>query len=86
MSYLLEGEVVIEQDGQQPITVRPGGFLNCPKGTKSRWIIRKTCKKVFVLRSPEPMGQLLPGAEMSEGALCFRRGAIRAGVRMNGFS
>jgi hypothetical protein len=27
-----------------------------PKGTKSRWIIRKACKKVFVLRSPEPMG------------------------------
>jgi uncharacterized cupin superfamily protein len=56
MSYLLEGEVVIEQDGQQPITVRPGDFLNCPKGTKSRWIIKKACKKVFVLRSPEPMG------------------------------
>ena len=56
MSYLLEGEVVIEQDGQQPITIRPGDFLNCPKGTKSRWIIKKACKKVFVLRSTEPMG------------------------------
>jgi uncharacterized cupin superfamily protein len=56
MSYLLEGEVVIEQDGQQPITVRLGDFLNCPKSTKSRWIIKKACKKVLVLRSPEPMG------------------------------
>ncbi len=56
MSHLLEDEVVIEQDGRQPITVRPGDFLNCPKGTKSRWIIKKACKKVFVLRSPESMG------------------------------
>jgi uncharacterized cupin superfamily protein len=56
MSYLLEGEVVIEQDGQQPITVRLGDVLSCPKGTKSRWIIEKACKKGFVLRGPKPMG------------------------------
>jgi cytochrome c len=56
MSYLLEGEVVIEQDGAEPLTVRPGDFLNCPKGTRSRWTVTKACKKVFFLRSPEPMG------------------------------
>ena len=56
MSYLLEDEIIIEQEGAQPITVRPGDFLNCPKGTKSRWIVTRACKKVFVLRSPEPMG------------------------------
>ncbi len=56
MSYLLEGEIIIEQEGTQAITVRPGDFLNCPKGTKSRWIVKKACKKVFFLRSPQPMG------------------------------
>jgi uncharacterized protein len=56
MSYLLEGEIVIEQDGVPPITVRPGDFLNCPKGTRSRWTVKQACKKVFFLRSPEPMG------------------------------
>ena len=56
MSYFLEGEILIEQEGAQPITVGPGDFLNCPKGTKSRWIVKKACKKVFFLRSPEPMG------------------------------
>jgi uncharacterized cupin superfamily protein len=56
MSYLLEGEVVIEQEGQPAVTVRPGDFLNCPKGTRSRWTVRKSCKKVFFLRSEQPMG------------------------------
>jgi len=56
MSYLLEGEIVIEEEGARTITVRPGDFLMCPKGTKSRWIVKKACKKVFFLRSPEPMG------------------------------
>ena len=56
MSYLLEGEITIEQDGAPPITLRPGDFLMCPKGTRSRWTVKKACKKVFVLRSPEPMG------------------------------
>jgi uncharacterized cupin superfamily protein len=56
MSYLLEGEVVIEQEGALPLTVRPGDFLNCPKGTRSRWTVTKACKKVFFLRSVEPMG------------------------------
>ena len=56
MSYLLEGEIVIEEEDARPITVRPGDFLMCPKGTKSRWIVKKACKKVFFLRSPVPMG------------------------------
>jgi uncharacterized protein len=56
MSYLLEGEIIIEQEGAQPITVRPGDFLMLPKGTKYRWTVKKACKKVFFLRSPEPMG------------------------------
>ena len=56
MSYLLEGEIVIEQDGVHPITVHPGDFLNCPKGTRSRWTVKQACKKVFFLRSPQPMG------------------------------
>ena len=56
MSYLLEGEIIIEQEGRPTITVRPGDFLTCPKGTKSRWVVTKACKKVFFLRSPEPMG------------------------------
>ena len=56
MSYLLEGEIMIEQEGAQPITVRPGDFLMIPKGTKSRWTIKKACRKVFFLRSPQPMG------------------------------
>src|SRR6266849_1900296 len=63
MGYLLyhAGEVasapVAEERGAQSITVRPGDFLMCPKGTKSRWIVKTACKKVFFLRSPEPMGE-----------------------------
>jgi uncharacterized cupin superfamily protein len=56
MSYLLEGEIIIEQDDAQPITVRPGDFLMCPNGTRSRWTVKKACKKIFFLRSPEPLG------------------------------
>ena len=57
MSYLLEGEILIEQEGSPAITVRPGDLLNCPKGTRSKWTIKQACKKVFFLRTPEPMGQ-----------------------------
>jgi uncharacterized cupin superfamily protein len=56
MSYILEGEIIIEQEGVQAITVRPGDFLNCPQGTKSRCIVKQACKKIFFLRSPAPMG------------------------------
>jgi len=56
MSYLLEGEIIIDKRAHNQSRFDRADFLNCPKGTKSRWIVKKACKKVFFLRSPQPMG------------------------------
>ena len=34
MSYLLEGEIIIEQEGAQPITVRPGRLSQLSQGNQ----------------------------------------------------
>jgi uncharacterized protein len=56
MAYLLEGELVIQEASGEQLQVKPGDFFFSPRGTKSRWIIKKTIKKVFFLRSPHPLG------------------------------
>jgi uncharacterized protein len=56
MAYLLEGELTIQQDTGEQIVVKPGDFFFSRKGSKSRWVIAKALKKVFFIRTPEPLG------------------------------
>ncbi len=56
MAYLLEGELVIQEASGEQVQVKPGDFFFSPQGTKSRWIVKKPIKKVFFLRSPQPLG------------------------------
>jgi uncharacterized protein len=57
MAYLLEGELTIQhQDSAEPVRLKPGDFFFSPKGTRSQWIVEKPVKKVFFLRSSEPLG------------------------------
>jgi uncharacterized protein len=56
MSYILEGEVSIESSGGSPLKIKAGDFFFIPKGSKTRWVVTKPIKKVFFLRSPEPLG------------------------------
>ena len=56
MAYLLEGELIIQQASGEQTHIRPGDFFFSPKGTQSRWIVKKPVKKVFFLRTPEPLG------------------------------
>jgi hypothetical protein len=55
MAYLLEGELTIQPKMGQPIHLKPGDFFFSPKGTESRWTVTKSVKKVFFLRTAEPL-------------------------------
>lgn len=55
MCYILEGEASVEADGQT-INLKPGDFAFFESGTKALWIVKRAIKKVFALRSAEPMG------------------------------
>ncbi len=55
MAYLLEGELVIQEASGEQTQVKAGDFFFSPQGTKSRWIVKKPIKKVFFLRSPQPL-------------------------------
>jgi uncharacterized cupin superfamily protein len=50
MALLLEGELIIEQDSGPRVHIRPGDFFFVPRGTKTRWIVVKTLKKVYFSR------------------------------------
>lgn len=56
MAYLLEGELVIQDETGKQTQVNPGDFFFSANGTKSRWTVKRAIKKVFFLRSPEPLG------------------------------
>jgi uncharacterized cupin superfamily protein len=56
IAYLLEGELTIQQHTGEHVHLKPGDFFFSPKGTQSRWIVEKPLKKVFFLRTSEPLG------------------------------
>jgi uncharacterized cupin superfamily protein len=56
MAYLLEGELIIEEAPGKRVLVHPGDVFFLRKGSETRWIVKKDIKKVFFLRSPEPLG------------------------------
>ena len=56
MAYLLEGELTIQhQHTGEQTHVKPGDFFFSPKGTQSRWVVEKPVKKLFFLRTSEPL-------------------------------
>ena len=53
--YFVEGEATItDQDGKS-VTYQGGDFFFVPAGTSSTWEVTKSVRKVFHLRSDEPV-------------------------------
>lgn len=52
---LSEGDVTISEEGGETYTLGPGDVVHFPIGLKTHWHVRKTVKKVFVIRTPEPL-------------------------------
>lgn len=52
---LTEGEVTITEDGGETYTLGPGDLVQFPLGLKTHWHVKKTVKKSFVIRTPEPL-------------------------------
>jgi uncharacterized cupin superfamily protein len=47
--HVLEGELTIEVDGGDSVTLTPGDIASFPKGQSSTWHITKPFKKFFVI-------------------------------------
>ena len=47
--HALEGELVIELESGEKITLRPGDVVSFAKGTKSTWTVTEPFKKLFVI-------------------------------------
>jgi uncharacterized cupin superfamily protein len=47
--HVLEGEVTIDVEGVDPVTLRPGDIASFPKGQSSTWHITQPFKKFFVI-------------------------------------
>jgi uncharacterized cupin superfamily protein len=45
--YFLEGDVIVEPDGGQPVVMGKGDFVTFPKGMSCTWKIRKDVKKHY---------------------------------------
>lgn len=44
--YVIEGEISIKIEDEN-YQIKPGDFVECPKGLKSRWEIKKAVKKHY---------------------------------------
>jgi uncharacterized cupin superfamily protein len=47
-AHILEGHVVVSQEGGPTLDLRPGDIATFPKGARTRWHIRAPLKKAFV--------------------------------------
>ncbi len=47
-AVILEGEIVVTQEGGPTLHLRAGDVATFPKGARTRWEIRSRLKKVFV--------------------------------------
>jgi uncharacterized cupin superfamily protein len=52
---LSEGEVSISEEAGETYTLIAGDLVHFPLGLKTRWHVKKTVKKIFFLRTPEPL-------------------------------
>jgi len=53
--YLLAGEVLVSDSAGNTMTLRPGDIAEFPRGTTAVWDVRKAVRKVFTLRTQEPL-------------------------------
>jgi uncharacterized cupin superfamily protein len=47
--HMLEGEIAIALESDDPVTLRAGDIASFPKGAKSTWEVRSPMKKFFVI-------------------------------------
>jgi uncharacterized cupin superfamily protein len=52
--HVLEGEVMIREEGGPTHTLRAGDSAHFPLGLKTYWHVPKYVRKFFTLRTPEP--------------------------------
>lgn len=52
---LTEGEVTIREENGGTYTLGPGDVVHFPLGLKTYWDVKATVKKVFFIRTPEPL-------------------------------
>lgn len=53
--HVLEGEVTVTEEDGETYTLRPGDTAHFPIGLKTRWQVPEFVKKVFTLRTPQPL-------------------------------
>lgn len=53
--HILEGEVTIAQQGGPTVTLKPGDAAHFPVGLKTEWLVPRYVKKVFTVRTSEPL-------------------------------
>ncbi len=46
-AYVLEGEIIVTPDGEAPITIVAGDYVEFPAGLKSFWQVTKTLRKHY---------------------------------------
>ena len=52
---ILEGEATIQEESGKTVTLRRGDLAHFPKGMKSVWTVPNYVRKVFTLRTDEPL-------------------------------
>lgn len=53
--HILEGEVTIREEAGASHTLRAGDIAHFPLGLKTHWHVPRYVKKVFTLRTPQPL-------------------------------
>lgn len=53
--HILEGEVTIREEGGETRTLRAGDIAHFPLGLTTHWHVPRYVKKVFTLRTPQPL-------------------------------
>jgi uncharacterized protein len=53
--HILEGEVTIKQESGPTVTLRPGDTAHFPLGLKTEWLVPHHVRKVFTVRTAEPL-------------------------------
>ncbi|MDB5336675.1 MAG: hypothetical protein JWN70_2294 [Planctomycetaceae bacterium] len=54
--HIQEGEVIIHEEGSPTHHLRRGDLAHFPLGLKTVWHVPHYVRKVFTLRTPEPLG------------------------------
>ncbi len=53
--HIQEGEATIQEEGGKTVTLRRGDLAHFPKGMKTVWTVPNFVRKVFTLRTDEPL-------------------------------